>query len=566
MSASRGWRPAAARSPVQAGGDGARTGRPAVVDDERQQQQQDDRGRTDAGLVLRAHRPALVVAPGGVEHRLDRPGAAARHRGQPVGALVVAGLGDADRVDLVQRGEVGAQRRLHRAQRRAAARAGRAARRAASSMSPLPVRISPLASAGEPPVWALARNGAVCSWLSSTLTVRSVSSEWRLACVRCSRSEIAPMAITPNDEGEPRDCLRADQGEVSQEGSALPTVYRPPAPGALRCEHPRPCPPPRAPISSPTSFRAPPRSSPRGRRASARTSPHAAGAPAPDRLAAAWDAFGERMADHYPFFHPRYAGQMLKPPHPVAVAGYLAAMLVNPNNHALDGGPGASGLEVEVVDQLRVMFGLPSPGLGHLTSSGTIANLEALWIAREVHPGKRIVHCSAAHYTHARMCELLGVTGTAVATRRRGAHRPRRRGGRVRARRRRDRRADHRLDRPGSHRSRRRGARAARALRRAPARRRRLRRLLHAAGPRRRPARRARAVRGDRAVRLRRRRSAQARPAALRLRRGALRRPRGRARLSPRLAVHVLHRGRPAPRARSAWSARAPAPRPPGCG
>jgi glutamate/tyrosine decarboxylase-like PLP-dependent enzyme len=143
--------------------------------------------------------------------------------------------------------------------------------------------------------------------------------------------------------------------------------------------------------------------------------PSAAGVPAPDRMAAAWDAFGERMADHYPFFHPRYAGQMLKPPHPVAVAGYLAAMLVNPNNHALDGGPGTSGLEVEVVDQLRVMFGLPSPGLGHLTSSGTIANLEALWIARELHPAKRIVHCSAAHYTHARMCELLGVTATAVA-------------------------------------------------------------------------------------------------------------------------------------------------------
>src|SRR5512132_3841392 len=143
--------------------------------------------------------------------------------------------------------------------------------------------------------------------------------------------------------------------------------------------------------------------------------PEAAAAAVDDgRLAAAWAEYTGRLQDHYPFFHPRYAGQMLKPPHPVAVAGYLAAMLVNPNNHALDGGPGASGLEVEVVDQLRVMFGLPSPGLGHLTSSGTIANLEALWVAREVHPGKRIVHCSAAHYTHARMCELLGVTGTAV--------------------------------------------------------------------------------------------------------------------------------------------------------
>jgi glutamate/tyrosine decarboxylase-like PLP-dependent enzyme len=137
--------------------------------------------------------------------------------------------------------------------------------------------------------------------------------------------------------------------------------------------------------------------------------------PDPDRLAQAWHAFAERMADHYPFFHPRYAGQMLKPPHPVAAAGYLAAMLVNPNNHALDGGPGTSALEVEVVEQLAAMFGLASPSLGHLTSSGTIANLEALWIARELHPGKRVVHSSEAHYTHARMCRLLGVEATPVA-------------------------------------------------------------------------------------------------------------------------------------------------------
>jgi glutamate/tyrosine decarboxylase-like PLP-dependent enzyme len=120
------------------------------------------------------------------------------------------------------------------------------------------------------------------------------------------------------------------------------------------------------------------------------------------------------MSDHYPFFHPRYAGQMLKPPHPVAVAGYLAAMLVNPNNHALDGGPGTSALELEVVEKLAAMFGLPRPALGHLTSSGTIANLEALWVARELHPGKRVVHSEGAHFTHARMCQVLGVEATAV--------------------------------------------------------------------------------------------------------------------------------------------------------
>jgi glutamate/tyrosine decarboxylase-like PLP-dependent enzyme len=129
-------------------------------------------------------------------------------------------------------------------------------------------------------------------------------------------------------------------------------------------------------------------------------------------------AFAElvaRLRDNYPYFHPHYAGQMLKPPHPAAVAGYVAAMLVNPNNHALDGGPATARMEREVVDQLTGMFGFSS-GLGHLTTSGTIANLEALFVARELHPGQVIAFSEDAHYTHGRMCHLLGVKGVAVAT------------------------------------------------------------------------------------------------------------------------------------------------------
>ena len=108
----------------------------------------------------------------------------------------------------------------------------------------------------------------------------------------------------------------------------------------------------------------------------------------PDRWAAAWDEFTTRMDGNFPFFHPRFAGQMLKPPHPAAAAGYLAAMLVNPNNHALDGGPATSEMEKEAVAELAAMLGLAEPNLGHLTASGTIANLEALWVARELHPDK----------------------------------------------------------------------------------------------------------------------------------------------------------------------------------
>ncbi len=58
-----------------------------------------------------------------------------------------------------------------------------------------------------------------------------------------------------------------------------------------------------------------------------------------EQFGAVFGEFADRLRDNYPFFHPAYAGQMLKPPHPAAVAGYLTAMLINPNNHALDGGP-----------------------------------------------------------------------------------------------------------------------------------------------------------------------------------------------------------------------------------
>src|SRR5215472_5520868 len=105
-----------------------------------------------------------------------------------------------------------------------------------------------------------------------------------------------------------------------------------------------------------------------------------------ERFAAAFAAFAGRLRENYPYFHPRYAGQMLKPPHPAAVAGYLTAMLINPNNHALDGGPATAQMEKEAVAQLATMLGLDTH-LGHLSTSGTIANLEALWVARELHPG-----------------------------------------------------------------------------------------------------------------------------------------------------------------------------------
>jgi len=123
-------------------------------------------------------------------------------------------------------------------------------------------------------------------------------------------------------------------------------------------------------------------------------------------IASVLDIVARRLGDNYPYFHPLYAGQMLKPPHPLARAAYALAMSINPNNHARDGGRASSQMEIEAVAQIAGMFGW-TEYLGHLTSSGTIANLEALWVAGQTAPGRRIVASEQAHYTHHRISGVL---------------------------------------------------------------------------------------------------------------------------------------------------------------
>jgi len=121
----------------------------------------------------------------------------------------------------------------------------------------------------------------------------------------------------------------------------------------------------------------------------------------------------EHMQDNYPYFHPYYAGQMLKPPHPIARVAYMLAMWINPNNHALDGGLASSHFEKEAVVEIAKMFGWDT-FLGHLTSGGTMANMEALWISGQLNPGKKVVASEQAHYTHKRISEVLKLNFQAV--------------------------------------------------------------------------------------------------------------------------------------------------------
>jgi glutamate/tyrosine decarboxylase-like PLP-dependent enzyme len=89
-----------------------------------------------------------------------------------------------------------------------------------------------------------------------------------------------------------------------------------------------------------------------------------------------------------PAFHPRYLGHMTSDLLLPGLIAQLVTTLYNPNNVVEDVAPITIKLELEVGRQLARMLGLnvdPSQelcALGHLTSGGTVANDEALWLAR----------------------------------------------------------------------------------------------------------------------------------------------------------------------------------------
>ena len=139
--------------------------------------------------------------------------------------------------------------------------------------------------------------------------------------------------------------------------------------------------------------------------------PNPAGA---GRMAEVLAEAAARLGDNFPYFHPFYAGQMLKPPHPIARAAYALATWVNPNNHALDGGRASSRMEKEAVAELAGMFGWQAH-LGHLTSGGTMANLEALWVAGQLRPEGKVLASAQAHYTHQRISGVLKLPFETVA-------------------------------------------------------------------------------------------------------------------------------------------------------
>ncbi|MBD0326339.1 MAG: decarboxylase, partial [Pyrinomonadaceae bacterium] len=96
-----------------------------------------------------------------------------------------------------------------------------------------------------------------------------------------------------------------------------------------------------------------------------------------------------------PFFSMRYQGHMNWELTLPSILGYFAATLYNPNNVAFEGSTATTILEMLVGDDICRMLGYELPTdaeiaqgavrpWGHITCDGTVANIEAIWAARNV--------------------------------------------------------------------------------------------------------------------------------------------------------------------------------------
>ncbi|MFN8450146.1 MAG: hypothetical protein U0521_16570 [Anaerolineae bacterium] len=120
-----------------------------------------------------------------------------------------------------------------------------------------------------------------------------------------------------------------------------------------------------------------------------------------DALRAVLLETADRLRDNYPYQHPFYAGQMLKPGHPVARLAYALAQYLNPNNHALDGSRASSPMEKEAVAHIAAMFGWQTH-LDHPDRQRHDGDRSAMG-RRNAAPRQKIVASSQAHYTHNRI-------------------------------------------------------------------------------------------------------------------------------------------------------------------
>jgi glutamate/tyrosine decarboxylase-like PLP-dependent enzyme len=119
------------------------------------------------------------------------------------------------------------------------------------------------------------------------------------------------------------------------------------------------------------------------------------------------DGLLARLRRNFPFYSPRYLAHELSDTLLPSKLGYVAGMLFNPNNVTPQAAPVTTELEIEACNAILTMLGYEAPpappseattealhryrraldkpfGWAHICSGGTVANIEALWVARQV--------------------------------------------------------------------------------------------------------------------------------------------------------------------------------------
>lgn len=129
--------------------------------------------------------------------------------------------------------------------------------------------------------------------------------------------------------------------------------------------------------------------------------------PAHDPLYEELEKLLRLMHKETPFYHPRYLAHMLSEPSLSAILGYFTFLLTNPNNTTFEAGPVTTELEIAVEKEFLALLEWKE-GWGHLTSGGTIANLEALWIARESRAKGVVAFSEASHFGWKNVSSVVG--------------------------------------------------------------------------------------------------------------------------------------------------------------
>lgn len=106
---------------------------------------------------------------------------------------------------------------------------------------------------------------------------------------------------------------------------------------------------------------------------------------------------------NFPFYNPRYIAHMLSDVTIPSMLGYVGGLLYNPNNVTTEAAPVTTEWEIEACNDILEMIGYMRPpmppqsvdeeglyyellkkefGWAHIAPGGTLANIEALWVAR----------------------------------------------------------------------------------------------------------------------------------------------------------------------------------------